>query len=60
MERPTPTELAAKADISVSYASEILSGARRPSASLAKRLEQVAGIPKHELRPDVFDAPEAA
>jgi hypothetical protein len=30
---------------------------RRPSAENAKRIERLFGIPKHLLRPDIWDAP---
>ncbi len=53
----TPTELARMVDISVPYASQILSGKRPPSAALARLIEEKAGIPRHTLRPDIFDAP---
>ena len=53
----SPTELAAQTNISVPYASQILSGKRRASASLARLIEEKAGIPKHLLRPDIFDPP---
>lgn len=53
----SPTELAAQTNISVPYASQILSGKRRASAALARLIEEKAGIPKHLLRSDIFDAP---
>ena len=57
---PSPTELSQAAGISISYASEILAGKRRPSAALARLIEEKAGIPRHLLRPDIFDAPAEA
>lgn len=44
MANPTPTELSASAGISVSYASEILSGTRKPSRALALRIYEKAGL----------------
>jgi transcriptional regulator with XRE-family HTH domain len=57
---PSPTELSQAAGISVSYASEILSGKRKPSPALALRIEMRAGVPRHQLRPDIFDPPTLA
>lgn len=32
----------------------ILRGRRRPSPQLARKIEEVMGVPKHTLRPDIF------
>lgn len=52
----TPTELARRAQISVPYASQILSRARPPSARLARVIEDVGGPRACETRPDIFGA----
>lgn len=40
----TPTELSGKADISLSYASMLLSGDRKPSDTLAARIYRETGL----------------
>lgn len=32
----------------------VLRGRRRPSPQLARKIEEVMGVPKHTLRPDIF------
>lgn len=39
-----PTDLAAKLNVSVAYASQLLSGARKPSLELALRFFDSAGV----------------
>lgn len=39
----TPTALSKAADISVSYASQVLSGARKPNVRLALHMERLTG-----------------
>lgn len=39
-----PTDLAAKLNVSVAYASQLLSGARKPSLELALRFFDEAGV----------------
>jgi transcriptional regulator with XRE-family HTH domain len=39
-----PTDLAAKLNVSVAYASQLLSGTRKPSLGLALRFYDTAGI----------------
>ena len=48
MEKPTTSDLAAKASISKSYASEILSGDRKPSRPLAIHIFRTTGW-RHDL-----------
>lgn len=54
--------LAGKAESSYAYLSQIAYGHRRPSPKLAKKLEELTDgeITRHELLPDVFDAPKVA
>lgn len=35
----------------------IEAGEQQPSPDLARRIERMTGIPRHELRPDLWDAP---
>ena len=51
----TPTALAKAADISVSYASQVLSGARKASVRLALAIEHMTDgrIKAADLNPDV-------
>jgi transcriptional regulator with XRE-family HTH domain len=53
-ENCTQTALAAKLGVSHSTLSRILSGDRQPSVALTKRIEAVTGIPRIDLRPDIF------
>lgn len=52
----TQAALAHKLGIAPAFLSQIISGARRPGFALAKRIETVTGIPRHVLRPDVYEA----
>lgn len=57
----TPTDLAAKADISVPYASQIIGNKRRPSRKLAIRIYRKVGVklpPIDKLSDDDIDAIE--
>lgn len=58
MERENTTQaaLAEKLGVSASTISLLLSGKRKPSAILTKRIEAVTGIHRHLLRPDVYEA----
>jgi len=40
--------------------SRILNGKRRPSPSMAREIERITGgkVRRHELRPDLWDAPK--
>jgi transcriptional regulator with XRE-family HTH domain len=37
------------------YAHDLQTGRRKPSPSMSRRIEQITGIPRHVLRPDIFD-----
>ncbi len=54
MDKPTTSELARKAGISKSYASEILGTARKPSRPLAIHIFRSTGW-KHDLIADLSD-----
>lgn len=54
MEKPRTTDLANGAGISKSYASEILSGERKPSRPLAIHILRTTGW-RHELLSDLSD-----
>ena len=52
-------KLATAVNSKVVYLSQIAYGHRNPSHSLAKAIEKATkkAVQKHELRPDIFDAP---
>lgn len=50
----TQVELARTLGISAAFLNQILSGVRRPGAALANRIEAATGIPRIDLRPDIF------
>lgn len=52
----TQTALAQTLGVAPAFLSQILSGARRPGFALTKRIEAVTGIPRHVLRPDIYEA----
>lgn len=52
----TQRALAQKLGISSQFLNQIISGVRRPGVDLTKRIESVTGIPRHVLRPDVYEA----
>jgi len=54
-------ELAAQLRTSPDYLSQIAHGQRRASPKLAKAIEAATGgkVPRHLIRPDVYDAPAA-
>ena len=54
--------VAIKAGTTLVYFKQLASGFRKPSPTLAKELEQASGgiLKKYCLRPDIFDAPQAA
>ena len=54
MEKPTTSDLALKASISKSYASEILSGDRKPSRPLAIHIFRTTGW-RHDLISSLSD-----
>lgn len=56
---PDRETLAGKAGTSVAYLSQIAYGVRNPSATLAKKIDEVTegDWPKHILRPDIYDKP---
>ncbi|MFM9829695.1 MAG: helix-turn-helix domain-containing protein [Sphingomonas sp.] len=58
-EAPTTSTLAEKADISLSYASEIVNGKRRPSRPLAIHILRVTGW-RHSLLAGLTDEQIAA
>lgn len=55
-ENTTQAALAAQLGISISMVSRIVSGERKPSAGLTKRIEALTGIRRHLLRPDIYEA----
>jgi len=52
----TKTQLAGTLGVSPAMISLIASGARKPGFALTQRIEAVTGIPRHILRPDVYEA----
>jgi transcriptional regulator with XRE-family HTH domain len=50
----TKTQLADLLGISPTMISLIVSGARQPGFALTRRIEEVTGIPRAQLRPDIF------
>lgn len=52
-------ELAGKAEISAVYLWQIAKKKRLPSPEVAKAIEDATdgAVKRHELRPDIFDAP---
>jgi transcriptional regulator with XRE-family HTH domain len=48
--------LAKQLGIADATLSNILKGKRRPGFALAMKIESVTGIPRHILRPDVYEA----
>jgi transcriptional regulator with XRE-family HTH domain len=50
----TKTQLADLLGISPTMISLIVSGARQPGFALTRRIEEVTGIPRARLRPDIF------
>lgn len=55
----TASDLARTLGITRSMVSHLIAGRRSPSALLAKEIDRATKgrVAKHELRPDVFDAP---
>lgn len=49
-----PSSLARKLGVEPSTVTRIIRGERRPSVDLVKRIESLTGIPRAELRPDIF------
>lgn len=52
----TKTQLADLLGVSPTMVSLIASGERKPGFALTKKIEAVTGIPRHVLRPDVYEA----
>jgi len=50
----TKTQLADLLGISPAMISLIVSGARQPGFALTRRIEEITGIPRALLRPDIF------
>ena len=48
------TKFAAEVGISVGFAHDLLRGRRKPSALMALRIEEVTGIPREDMRPDLY------
>ena len=55
-EKTTQAALANQLGISISMVSRIVSGERKPSVGLTKRIEALTGIHRHFLRPDIYEA----
>ena len=55
-------QLAARVDSSSGYLYLLAGGHRKASPTLARKIEEATGgaVTRHELRPDIFDAPAAA
>ena len=49
-----PSTLARRLGVEPSTVTRILNGERKPSVELAKRIENLTGISRAELRPDIF------
>lgn len=49
-----PSTLARKLGVEPSTVTRIIRGERKPSVELVKRIESLTGIPRAELRPDIF------
>jgi len=56
---PVLTEIAKRAECSVLTLYQISRSHQRPSAKLARRLDEASNgaVSRHELRPDIFDPP---
>jgi len=52
--KKTQRQAAHALGVSYVYLNSVLCGRRRPSAVLARRIEEEMSIPKETLRPDVF------
>ncbi len=52
----TQAALAHQLQIAPAFLSQILSGVRKPGIALTKKIEALTGIPRHSLRPDVYEA----
>lgn len=52
----TQVGFARQLGISDAFLSQILSGVRKPGIALTKRIEEVTGISRTILRPDVYEA----
>lgn len=50
----TQQGLAALLGTSAGYLHDLENGRRKPSLALANRIERVTGIPRREIRPDIF------
>jgi DNA-binding XRE family transcriptional regulator len=52
--------IAARVGVTRQTLSKIELEVHSPGPSLARKLEEATGVPKHELRPDLWDAPKGA
>lgn len=50
----TQVALAREIGVSAAFLNQMLAGIRKPGAALTKRIEAVTGIPRIDLRPDIF------
>lgn len=50
----TQQGLASLIGTSAGYLHDLENGRRKPSLALASRIERVTGIPRREIRPDIF------
>lgn len=53
---PNQSAFARQLGIADATLSNILNGKRQPGIELTKKIELLTGIPRHELRPDVYEA----
>ena len=53
-ERGAKTDLAKLVGVSKTWISQIISGKMQPSAQLAIKIELATGVPREQLRPDLF------
>lgn len=53
-ERGAKTDLAKMVGVSKTWISQIISGKMQPSAQLAIKIELATGVPREQLRPDLF------
>jgi len=60
LEAPTLENAARLLGVSAVQVHRYEKGDRRIPAERAAQVEAITGIPRHELRPDIFPAPEAA
>jgi len=56
----TQAALAQRLGISQSAVAHLESGSRKPRPKLVLLIEEVTGIPRHEIRPDIYPIDSAA